>query len=249
MTTPPPPPPPQGPSSPQPNGGAPEPSGGFEIGRAFSWSWNQFGSNAQVLLTIGAILVGVQLIVRLADIPISGGFNLSPVQSSGGSTVTALLLGALLPIASFFLTSLVTLGLIRVTLELSRGNRISIGEAFQTDSWGAYILASILNALAVFVGLLFCCVGALVPIVMFAFYGYFIVDQQQQPVDGLKASWDLVRSRLGDTIVLLLCVFGLTFVVGALSCGLGSIFSAPFAALLLAYAYRTLRGETVARAA
>lgn len=236
-----------------PTGGAPQPAGagGFDLGQAFSWSWNQFGKNAQVLLTIGAIVFGIQFVFRILQIPLSGGFAFAPGFNSTRSSIVEIflifVLGMVLPIAGLLLSSLVTLGLIRVSLELTRGNKITLGEAFQTKAWGSYIVASILYFLSLMFGIVVCCIGILVPIIMFAFYGYFVVDRNAGPTKALSESWKLVASRFGEVILLLLCYLGIT-VLGYLSWGLASIFTVPFAALFLAYAYRTLRGESVASA-
>ena len=234
-----------------PPAGSPAPGGGLDIGQAFSWSWKQFGSNAQVLLTIGAIIFGVQLVVQIPSWFINGGFSLTPRVTTTGDTIVEVFLvsifGLLLPLAGWLFATLITLGLIRVTLELTRGNKITLSEAFQTTSWGSYIVATILYGLACLVGILLCCIGIVVPIVMFSFFGYFIVDQTAGPTNGLGQSWKLVSSRLGDVILLLLCVFALN-VAGLFTCGLASIFTMPFATLLLAFGYRKLRGEEVVAA-
>jgi len=243
--TPPPPPPPPPPAG----GGAPQPAGGgFDIGQAFSWSWKMFQENVQVLLIIGAIIVGIQLAFRLVQSLFNGGFSFNPAGSSiGGNFAVSFAVSLIIPVVTLLAVSLVQLGLIRVTLELTRGNKITLNEAFQTTSWGSYIVASILYALAVIVGLGFCCVGVLVPIVMFAFYGYFVVDKQAGPTEALGASWKLVAGKLGEVILLLLVVLGLT-ILGAITCGIGAIFTAPFSALLLAFGFKKLQGEPVAGA-
>jgi uncharacterized membrane protein len=117
---------------------------------------------------------------------------------------------------------------------------------FQTEGLGSYVLASILFGLMLFVGLLLCIIPGIIVAIIFMFYGYLIVDNPTLgPTDALRKSQEITKGRLGELFVFGLALFGINL-VGAILCGVGLLFTYGITAVAVAYAYRTLNGETVA---
>jgi len=72
-----------------------------------------------------------------------------------------------------------------------------------------------------------------------------LVDRNVGAIDGIKASFELVKSNFGPAILAYLIV-AVIMAIGAAICGIGLIVAVPVAQLFLVYAYRKLSGGDVA---
>lgn len=224
MEPPPPPPPPGGGMS---SGGAP---GSISVGDAVSYGWNAYWKNVGTLVVIAIVVLAINIVVGL-------------IAQATGSVAGQIIVQFI----GFFASMLISLGWIRVSLEVTRGVKPEVGDLFKFDGYGPYILASLLFALGFYVGLILCIIPGIIFAVAFGFYGFVIAERGEGVgvMDSLKESADLTRGNrwqlFGLGIVLLLINF-----VGALLCGIGLIFTLGITIIAWAYVYRTLRGETVA---
>ena len=128
-------------------------------------------------------------------------------------------------------------------LDIADGKEVGIGTFFKPRNVGAVIVATILVAIASAIGSLVF-VGGLVVSVFALFTTVAVVDRNSSGIDGIKASFDVVKSRFGESILTWLLV-NIIVTVGALLCGVGLLVAAPVAALFLVYAWRKLTGGTV----
>lgn len=141
---------------------------------------------------------------------------------------------------------LLALGLIRATLAVTRGETPEVSMLFETDNFGPYLVAAILFGIGAFIGFVLCIIPGIIFVTFFGFYGYVIVDQNEQNSTGaLTRSKDLVSGHFGAVLGLAIVLF-LINLVGALLCGIGLLFTAPATAVAWAYAYRALSGQPVA---
>ncbi len=222
MQPPPPPPPP-----PPPGGGQPSAPGSISVGDAVGYGWNTYWKNVGTLVVIAIVVLAINLVVSaIAQATDSIAFQIV-VQFIG-----------------FLISMLISLGWIRVSLEVTRGVKPEVGDLFKFDGYGPYILASLLFALGFYVGLILLIVPGIIFAVTFGFYGFVIVDRGEGVgvMDSLKESADLTRGNrwqlFGLGIVLLLINL-----VGLLACFVGLIFTLGITIIAWAYVYRTLRGE------
>ena len=74
--------------------------------------------------------------------------------------------------------------------------------------------------------------------------GYEVVTAENG-TDALKKASELTKGRIGELFVFGLALFGINL-VGAILCGVGLLFTYGITAVAVAYAYRTLNGESVA---
>jgi uncharacterized membrane protein len=220
-----PPPPPPPPASFPPAGGA---SGGADVGSAFSYGLKKFQENAGALVVITLVVFAVQIVFGVVS---------SGVESFLGRVVVQGL--------GFMLGAIVQLGVVRAALMVTEGQKPSVGTVFKTDKLGPYIIASILYGLATMVGLLLCFIGVLIPLVLFAFYPYFVLDKGDGPTQALASSWNLVKANLGKTIVLLI-VAAIVGFVGVILCGVGLLATIPISQIMIAYGYKRLTNQSVA---
>jgi uncharacterized membrane protein len=218
---PPPPPPPPPPGS----GAAP---GSIRVGDAVSYGWNSYWKNVGPLVVIAIVVIAINLVVGL-------------IAQATGSVAGQIIVQFI----GFFLSMLISLGWIRVSLEVTRGVKPEVGDLFKFDGYGPYILASLLFALGFYVGLILCIVPGIIFAVAFGFYGFVIAERGEGVgvMDSLKESADLTRGNRWQLFGLGL-VLVLINLAGALACGVGLIFTLGITIVAWAYVYRTLRGET-----
>ena len=225
---PPPPPPPPPPGGGASASGQPPAPGSISVGDAVGYGWDSYWKNVGPLVVIAIVVLAINLVV-------------SAIGKSTGSIAFQIVIQFI----GFFISMLISLGWIRVSLEVTRGLKPEVGDLFKFDGYGPYILASLLFALGFDVGLILCIVPGIIFAVAFGFYGFVIVERGEDigVVDSLKASADLTRGNrwqlFGLGLVLLLINF-----VGLLACGIGLIFTLGITIIARAYVYRTLSGET-----
>jgi uncharacterized membrane protein len=220
-------PPPPPPPSPTPPSGAGAP---INIGDAVGYGWNAYWKNVGTLVVIAIVVIAINVVVGLI-----------------AQATDSIALQIIIQFIGFLLSMLISLGWIRVSLEVTRGVKPEVGDLFKFDGYGPYLLASILFAIGFYVGLILCIVPGIIFAVAFGFYGFVIAERGEGVgvIDSLKESADLTRGNrwqlFGLGIVLLLIN-----IVGAILCGIGLIFTLGITIIAWAYVYRTLRGETVA---
>ena len=113
-----------------------------------------------------------------------------------------------------------------------------MGMLFETANLGSFIVATILVGLLFFVGLLACCIGAIVVGIFTAFYGYFVIDRAAQPADSISKSFTLVKENFGTVLGFLIIVVLLNIVTCGLAVGVTQIATA--------YVYKRLTGQAIA---
>jgi uncharacterized membrane protein len=214
-------------------GGVPASTGGaaFNIGDAVGYGWNALWKNV-------GILVPMMLIVAIIPIVL---------------IVIAAIINNTVIFAIFYLVALVIgfvlgLGLIRAALAITNGQTPQIDMLFSTDNLGPYVIAAILFAIGNFVATLLCLgipILSVVWLTFFGFFGYVIVDRNEQsPVEALKISQQIVSPKFWPVLGLLVVLY-LINIVGAILCGVGLLFTLPITLVAHAYAYKTLIGEPI----
>jgi uncharacterized membrane protein len=219
----------QPPPPPPPSSSPPPPGGSIAIGDAINYGWTAYWKNVGPMVLIAIVVIAINIVVGLL------------AQSTG-----SVALQIIIQFIGFLVSMLISLGWIRVSLEVTRGVTPEVGDVFKFDGYGPYIGASILFALGFYVGLILCIVPGIIFAVAFGFYGFVIAERGEGMgvIDSLKESADLTRGNrwqlFGLGIVLLLINF-----VGAILCGIGLIFTLGITIIAWSYVYRTLRGEQV----
>jgi uncharacterized membrane protein len=155
---------------------------------------------------------------------------------------------------SAFISLVVGLGLIRAALAILDGGRPSVEQLISTKDIWPYIIASLLVAVIVTVGLILCLIPGLIAGFLLQFYGYAIIDRksdsvttapESSPTGALRASFEVVAANVGSLILLaVLCL--LLNLAGALLCGLGLLVTLPVTAIAVAYAWRYFSGGRIA---
>jgi uncharacterized membrane protein len=196
------------------------------------YGWTAYWKNVGPLLLITIVIIAVQLVVNFVG-QVSGEFFLSLIFSILGWVVSMIL----------------SMGLIRASLAVVRGETPEVSMLFETEGLGSYIVAAIIFGICFGIGLILCIIPGIIIGIIWMFYGYLIVENPTLgPTDALKKSQEMTKGRIGELFVFGLALFGINL-VGAILCGIGLLFTYGITAIAVAYAYRTLRGEPVAPAA
>jgi len=211
-------------------GAAPQPSAArLDVGAALSYGWEKFVANLSTMILIVIIFFGVQLIFNLL---------INFVRPSGlfaGLFVTGLILAI-----GIFVGFMVEAGLVRAALAITDGRPPEASMMFSTERLAPFAIGAIIVALLSFVGILACCIGYIVVRLFLLFWAFFVLDakRNQEPVDAIKNSFNLVSKNAGDVLVFAIVIVLINVVTCGLAIGITEIATG--------YAYRQLNGDPVA---
>jgi uncharacterized membrane protein len=227
----------------------------YSVGNAVSYGWNKFKDNAGVLILLTlAVVAGIAIVQILSNV-ISGALlstaetNVDPVTgeittTSGSSGLAVLAVSLLFGALSFAVQIAIQSAVINGSLQLSRGQGISVGNAFAGINWGQVILTAILVGLGTFVGLLLCIIPGLIWIFLTSYSMYYVIDRKMPAVEAIKASIDMVRRNVGPLLLFWLATVAIT-ILGACLCGVGLLVAIPVVILAQAYTFRTFNNDPV----
>jgi uncharacterized membrane protein len=146
---------------------------------------------------------------------------------------------------SALVSLLIQAAVVRGALDITKGERIDLQTFLSTENLGQIVLASIILAVGIAIGLVLCVIPGLILAFFSQFTYQFIIDKGMPAFEAIKASFGLVNKNLGTVIVLFLASL-LAFFVGAILCGVGLLVTIPVTIIATAYAYRMMTGQTVA---
>jgi uncharacterized membrane protein len=186
----------------------------LDIGAALSYGWEKFVANISTMILIVIIFFGVQFVFTMIA---------QFVRPSG-----------------VFIGFMVEAGLVRAALAITDGRPPEASMMFSTERLAPFAIGAILVALLSIVGFVACCIGYVVVRLFLLFWAFFILDAKRnnEPVDAIKNSFNLVSKNAGDVLVFAIVVVLINLVTCGLAIGVTEI--------AIGYAYRQLNGDTVA---
>ena len=259
------------PPPPSPDGGyAPPPPGWgrptYSIGDALTWSWQKFTKNAGPLIVatvvFGAVMMGLSLLIGPLMQAVSPA-TFTAVDNGQDIIETTTRNTTGVGVAVFLLASLVLMvvgGVIASAwygglLDIANGQPVGIGSFFRPRNVIPVVIAaliigivsSLISSVVLIVPILGLLLGPLfaAAISLFTFFTTVaIVDRNLSPIDGIRASIQIVKSRFGEVLLAWL-VWAAMIVVGAIACGVGLLLAMPVGYLFKVYTYRKLSGGSV----
>jgi uncharacterized membrane protein len=226
------------------------------VGDALNYGWTKFQANAAQfiigglilfvgLAVVGAIVFGIQSVIIQEPECSTDPDTLRFSCDDGSGFIASLFVSAIAAGLFFVVAQIIGAGIIRGTLGVTEGRPFQFSEVLKTEKIGPVIITSLIIGAGTFVGILLC----YLPGIVFAFVTqwslYFVIDKGLAPVEAIKASIDLVRKNLTDTLIWYI-VGGLVAGIGAIACGVGLLVTIPIALLGGAYTYKKLTGQQVA---
>jgi uncharacterized membrane protein len=221
-----------------PPGGAPEER--WSVGNALAYGWRKFAENLGPIFVLSLILF-----VGVVVFGIAGAIVQSALASSESGLWAQQSASAVFSLLNFFISTLLGGLVVRGALALTEGRRPEIGSILGRIDIGQLLLLAIISAVITAVGFLLCIIPGLVAMLFFYFATYFLVDRRLSAVDSLKASVNLVRGRLGDTLLWAI-VAVIVSAIGLCLCGVGLLITYPLAIIATAYSYKRFTGQPVA---
>ncbi|MCH9677718.1 MAG: hypothetical protein K0U30_08930 [Actinomycetia bacterium] len=227
------------------------------IGSALGWARVAYAKNVLSFVALSVVVMILQFGQQFAAGPFTETFSRC-VEAGGtddvlnstaiancfeadmGSLLLVLLMAFVFVVASF----LATAGVIRGALYVTLGRKIGFADTFTGPYFGAFALTALLIMVTFVAGLFLFIVPAILVILLFQFAPFFALDRGLAPFQSLKASAELVR-RNWPLAILLLLFSAAAYLISGLFWGIPTVLFLPLAALVTAYAYRSMQGEMV----
>lgn len=195
----------------------------FDIGEAVSAGWQRFWPNILPMALFALIVWAVNGLFQL----------LQRDASAGGRFVLSLI--------SFVLGQLIAIGWIKIALDITDGRPIDAQAVIDKFKLVVpYLIAALLYALMVGFGLILLIVPGVIVAIVFAFYGFHIVDTgSTDPIGALRRSADITRGHRWQLFLFGLLLIGLNL-LGILLLIVGVLITSGISLLAIAYVYRRL---------
>jgi uncharacterized membrane protein len=149
----------------------------------------------------------------------------------------------LLSVIGFIITQLIAIGWIKIALDIIDGRPVradAVRDRFRLVV--PYLVAAVLYSLMVAIGLVLLIVPGIIVAIVFAFYGFHIVDTGSfDPIGALRRSAEITRGHRLQLFLLGLVLLGLNL-LGVLLLVVGVLFTSAISLLAVAYVYRRLAG-------
>jgi uncharacterized membrane protein len=129
-------------------------------------------------------------------------------------------------------------------LDIANGQPVTIGTFFRPRNVVNVVIASLLIGVASAIGSIVF-IGSFVVALFTLFAIVALVERNLSAIDGIKASFELIKNNFVQVLITYLIV-GLIISVGFIACFIGILISLPVGALYLVYAYRKLTGGEIA---
>lgn len=230
------------------------------MGAALRWARGAYRLNFLAFVTLSLVVTILQFGQQFVAGPLNEAFSgcldqgvptvgsaelnvtaLSDCFAAESSSISMAILGALLFLLASFLA---TAGVIRGALYVTRGQRIGFAETFLGPFFAAFALTVFVIMVAFVAGLFLFILPALLVVLLFQFAPFFALDRGYAPLPALRASANLVRTNWPLAILVFL-VSTVAYLLSGLFWGIPTIVGLPIAALVTAYVYRALQGESV----
>jgi uncharacterized membrane protein len=204
----------------------------FEIGQALGAGWRLFWPNIVPMALFALIVWAINALFQL------------PQDDVGWFA------GFLLGVAGFLVGQLVAIGWIKLALDITDGRSVTaaaIADRFRLIV--PYLIAAVLFSPMVGIGLILLIVPGIIVMIVFAFYGFHIVDTgERNPIEALKRSAELTRGHRWHLFLFGLVLIGIN-ILGLLVLIVGVLISSGISLLAVAHVYRRLAAPVADTAA
>jgi uncharacterized membrane protein len=190
---------------------------------AIIYGWEQTKSNFWVI--VGTFTASIALPAALENLVKDGQNN--PIL--------------LLQLLSFLLSMLFACGMTKFALNILHKKQVSGTLLYTEHKYFLHVtLGTILNSIAVGVGLLLLLVPGIIVGLKLSMFKYFIVEKGMNATTALKASWELTNGHVWELFVFALLRIGV-MILGALALGIGVLVALPVIELAKVDMYKQLQ--------
>ena len=147
-------------------------------------------------------------------------------------------------IASFVLSMIIVMGVIKICLRFCDGEKGEFSDLFSCyPLFFNYLIGSILYWLIIMVGLILLIIPGIIWAIQFQYYSYLIIDRGLGPIDALKKSSEITKGVKWDLFVLSI-VLGVINLLGLICLVVGLFATIPTTMVAIAFVYRKLLAQT-----
>jgi len=201
----------------------------FSKGEAIRFGWNTMKGN------IG-FFIGLLMVVGL--------ISFAPSIIADLMRKNTPILSIIIDIASWILSMIVSMGLIRITIRFCDNEKGKFGDLFsQYPLFFKYLFGSILYGLIVLGGTILLIIPGIILGIKFTFFDYFIIDKKLGPIEALKRSSQITKGVKWD-LFLFFVLLGLINLLGALCLLVGLFATIPTTIVATVFVYRRLLAQT-----
>ena len=146
----------------------------------------------------------------------------------------------LLVLGGWILSLIVSLGVIKVSLQVSAGKKVEFSDLFSTLPYVLrYFVLSILMTLIILLGFIVFILPGIYLAVRLSYVPYYLLDKNTTVMETLRGSWAITKGRFWKIFVFGI-LNGLVMLLGLLALGIGILVSAPVTMVAQAAFYRQL---------
>ena len=223
---------------------APTANQSFSVGGAIGFGWRKTWTNFWRLLLVVIVLGIINAVISvIGGAGSTSSIDMSNVDLSNPDTITVdqlwqtgnLGLSIAGSVVQWLASLFLALGVIRIALSVTQGEKVELGKVFSFAGYGRYIINSIIVGILVAIGILvgvvpglliaystdaivWAAVGSVVGILLaiiltlaFTFFGYLILDRDARGLSSLGASWKLVMPHFGGLLGLFILIVIIDF--------------------------------------
>ena len=202
----------------------------FSKKEAVNVGWELTKTNLGFLIIMYVIYLGVSVVI--------GGLQ-GVIEGFIGKG----LLSFNITIISFFLSLLLTLGMIKIFLDLYDGKKGELSDLFSSyEKYFDYLLCSLLVALIIVGGVILLIVPGIIWALKYQFAPYLIVDKKMKAIDAIKLSGKITYGHKINLFLLALLVIGI-MIQGFFACCIGVIPAGFIANFAYIHVYRKLLAD------
>jgi uncharacterized membrane protein len=196
----------------------------FSIGEALGWGWKKLQENVGPLVMAALAILAVNLVFTFLGRGALGWF---------------------FNLIGWFVSILISMGVIRIALKITDGRPIQTADLFQrADLALPYIIASFIVGVMVAIGFVFLIVPGIYLAITFGFFSYNIVDKEHGIMESIEQSAAITKAQKWDLFAFGVALFFFNL-AGALALGIGLLITIPVSLLAMAFVYRRISGEPV----
>ena len=227
-------------------GGQPGGSPQYSPGDAVRYGWEGFKANLGPFLGVTVAFIAVAIVISSGtQLAVTGSLTTEVDPVTGLPENPVGLGGSLVLLASNIVVTVLsfvfTAGLYRAALDVADRGSADIGTMFTRIPWLQVILVSILVSLITMVGIILCVIPGIIAAFLL-YYSQVAVVDGHSAIDGMKASFEMVKANVGPILVLALIFIGLS-ILSLCTLGLGLLVVIPMATIAVTYTWRTLSGR------
>ncbi len=138
---------------------------------------------------------------------------------------------------------IISMGLIKITLEFVDKKKPQLSDLFYTKSLLNFFLVNLIKGFIVFIGLILLVIPGIIFSIKLQFAEYLVIDKNKSVVDALNGSWEMTKGVKWNLFLFGILLF-LINVLGFVLLLVGLLFTVPLTMVAEAFVFRKLLSQS-----